>query len=96
MEQYSRRFIEELAKHINPVILDFFNKKKSLMNFPADNVAELIDETLMEEKNRGKYTEQDIQSASKEIKEFLNKLYHLKVIEKSEENYAKMCCYLQS
>ena len=48
MEQYSRRFIEELAKHINPAILEFFNKKKNLMNFPADNVAELIDETLME------------------------------------------------
>ena len=27
MEQYSRRFIEELAKHINPAILEFFNKK---------------------------------------------------------------------
>ena len=26
MEQYSRRFIEELAKHINPTILEFFNK----------------------------------------------------------------------
>ena len=48
MEQYSRRFIEELAKHINPAILEFFNKKKNLMNFPADNVAELIDDTLME------------------------------------------------
>ena len=31
MEQYSRRFIEELAKHINPTILEFFNKKKNLM-----------------------------------------------------------------
>ena len=29
MEQYSRRFIEELAKHINPTILEFFNKKKN-------------------------------------------------------------------
>ena len=48
MEQYSRRFIEELAKHINPAILEFYNKKRNLMNFPADNVAELIDETLME------------------------------------------------
>ena len=48
MEQYSRRFIEELAKHINPTILEFFNKKKNLMNFPTDNAAELIDETLME------------------------------------------------
>ena len=47
MEQYSRRFIEELAKHINPTILEFFNKKKNLMNFPTDNAAELIDETLM-------------------------------------------------
>ncbi len=28
MEQYSRRFIEELAKHINPTILEFFNKKE--------------------------------------------------------------------
>ena len=36
MEQYSRRFIEELAKHINPTILEFFNKKKKLMNFPTD------------------------------------------------------------
>lgn len=38
MEQYSRRFIEELAKHINPTILEFFNKKKNLMNFPTDNL----------------------------------------------------------
>ena len=28
MEQYSRRFIEELANHINPVIIDYFNKKE--------------------------------------------------------------------
>ena len=55
-------------------------------NYTGYNLdSQKIDETLMEEKNRGKYTEQDIQSASKEIKEFLNKLYHLKVIEKSEE-----------
>ena len=44
MEQYSRRFIEELAKHINPAILEFYNKKRNLMNFPADNVAELIED----------------------------------------------------
>ena len=30
MEQYSRRFIEELANHIDPVIIDYFNKKKDL------------------------------------------------------------------
>ncbi len=30
MEQYSRRFIEELAKHINPTILEFFNKKEKI------------------------------------------------------------------
>lgn len=48
MEQYSRRFIEELANHIDPVIIDYFNKKRNLLNFSAENVAELIDETLME------------------------------------------------
>lgn len=48
MEQYSRRFIEELAKHIDPVITDFFNKKKDILSFPAATVAELIDQTLME------------------------------------------------
>lgn len=48
MEQYSRRFIEELANHIEPVIIDYFNKKRNLLNFSAENVAELIDETLME------------------------------------------------
>ena len=47
MEQYSRRFIEELANHIDPVIIDYFNKKRNLLNFSAENVAELIDETLM-------------------------------------------------
>lgn len=44
-----------------------------------------IKETLMEEKSRGGYTEQDIQRAIKEINGFLNKLSHLRVIEKSEE-----------
>lgn len=49
MEQYSRRFIEELANHIDPLIIDYFNKKKSVYKgFKADNVAELIDEALME------------------------------------------------
>ena len=48
MEQYSRRFIEELANHIDPVIIDYFNKKRNLLNFSTENVAELIDETLME------------------------------------------------
>ena len=67
MEQYSRRFIEELAKHINPVILDFFNKKKSLMNFPADNVAELIDETLMEYLE-GKTSREDLMPIINKIK----------------------------
>ena len=33
MEQYSRRFIEELANHIDPVIIDYFNKKKNLLHF---------------------------------------------------------------
>ena len=64
MEQYSRRFIEELAKHINPAILEFFNKKKNLMNFPADNVAELIDETLMEYLE-GKTSREDLMTLSK-------------------------------
>ena len=32
MEQYSRRFIEELSKHIDPVIVEYFNKKKGLLN----------------------------------------------------------------
>ena len=27
MEQYSRRFIEELEKHIDPTIIEFFEKK---------------------------------------------------------------------
>ena len=48
MEQYSRRFIEELANHINPVIIDYFNKKRNLLNFSADTVTSLIDETLMD------------------------------------------------
>ena len=41
MEQYSRRFIEELANHIDPVIIDYFNKKRNLLNFSAENVADL-------------------------------------------------------
>ena len=48
MEQYSRRFIEELANHIDPVIIDYFNNKKNLLNFSAKSVPELIDETLMD------------------------------------------------
>lgn len=67
MEQYSRQFIEELAKHINPAILEFFNKKKNLMNFPADNVAELIDETLMEYLE-GKTSREDLMPIINKIK----------------------------
>lgn len=48
MEQYSRQFIEELAKHIDPVITEFFNKKHEIFKFPSQSLAELIDETLME------------------------------------------------
>lgn len=35
MEQYSRRFIEELAKHINPAILEFYNKKRKSHEFSS-------------------------------------------------------------
>ena len=31
MEQYSRRFIEELEKHIDPTIIEFFEKKRNLL-----------------------------------------------------------------
>lgn len=48
MEQYSRRFIEELAKHIDSNIIDFFNKKHDLFKFPCTTMTELIDETLMD------------------------------------------------
>ena len=34
MEQYSRQFIEELAKHIDPAIADFFNMKHEIFKFP--------------------------------------------------------------
>ena len=67
MEQYSRRFIEEPAKHINPTILEFFNKKKNLMNFPTDNAAELIDETLMEYLE-GKTSREDLMPIINKIK----------------------------
>lgn len=48
MEQYSRQFIEELSKHVDTVIVDFFNKKHDIFKFPCLTIAELIDETLME------------------------------------------------
>ena len=48
MEQYSRQFIEELAKHIDPAIADFFNMKHEIFKFPAKTFTELIDETLMD------------------------------------------------
>lgn len=48
MEQYSRQFIEELAKHIDPAITDFFNMKHEIFKFPAKTFTELIDETLMD------------------------------------------------
>ena len=48
MEQYSRQFIEELSKHIDPTIADFFDVKHDLFKFPAANILELIDETLMD------------------------------------------------
>ena len=48
MEQYSRRFIEELLKHIDPEISEFFNKKHDIFKFPCQTMSELIDETLMD------------------------------------------------
>ncbi len=48
MEQYSRRFIEELLKHIAPEISEFFNKKHDIFKFPCQTMSELIDETLMD------------------------------------------------
>lgn len=48
MEQYSRQFIEELSKHIDSTIADFFDVKHDLFKFPAANILELIDETLMD------------------------------------------------
>lgn len=47
MEQYSRQFIEELAKHIDPTIIEFFYKKNGILKFPCNNLTEIIDETLM-------------------------------------------------
>ena len=47
MEQYSRQFIEELSKNIDPAIIDFFNMKNNILNFPCSSIVELIDETLM-------------------------------------------------
>ena len=48
MEQYSRQFVEELAKHIDPTITDFFNKKHIIFKFPCSSLSDLIDETLMD------------------------------------------------
>ncbi len=48
MEQYSRQFIEDLSKNIDPTIVEFFNKKHDVFNFPCSTLAELIDITLME------------------------------------------------
>lgn len=48
MEQYSRQFIEELSKNIDPAIVDFFYKKHDIFKFPCNTIAELIDITLME------------------------------------------------
>lgn len=47
-QQYSRQFIEELSKHIDPIISEFFYKKHDLFKFPCNTIAELIDITLME------------------------------------------------
>ncbi len=48
MEQYSRQFVEELAKHIDPTISEFFNKKQAIFKFPCSSISDLIDETLMD------------------------------------------------
>ncbi len=48
MEQYSRQFIEELAKHIDPAITEFFQKKHDIFKFPCKSFTQLVDETLME------------------------------------------------
>ena len=43
MEQYSRRFIEELEKHIDPTIIEFFENKRNLLKFPCNSMKELLD-----------------------------------------------------
>lgn len=67
MERYSRQFIEELAKHIDPVIIEFFNKKHSLFKFPCATVTELIDETLMDYLE-GKTSREDLLPVISKIK----------------------------
>jgi hypothetical protein len=67
MEQYSRQFIEELAKHIDPAIIEFFNMKHDLFKFPAANVQELIDETLMDYLE-GKTSREDLLPVINKIK----------------------------
>lgn len=76
MEQYSRRFIEELANHIDPVIIDYFNKKRNLLNFSAENVAELIDETLMEYLD-GKTSREDLVPIINKVKNHVYKKDHV-------------------
>ncbi len=48
MERYSRQFTEELAKHIDPTIIEFFNKKHVIFKFPCSSIVDLVDETLMD------------------------------------------------
>jgi hypothetical protein len=59
MEQYSRQFIEELEKHIDPVLIEFFNKKHEIFCFPCSTMTELIDETLMDHLE-GKTSREDL------------------------------------
>lgn len=67
MEQYSRQFIEELAKHIDPAIADFFNMKHEIFKFPAKTFTELIDETLMDYLE-GKTSREDLFLSSTRLK----------------------------
>lgn len=67
MERYSRRFIEELAQNIDPVIVSFFNQKKSLLSFPADTLSDLIDASLMEHLE-GRTSREDLMPIINKIK----------------------------
>ncbi len=67
MEQYSRQFIEELSKHIDPTIANFFEVKHDLFKFPAANILELIDETLMDYLE-GKTSREDLVPVINKIK----------------------------
>lgn len=48
MDRYLRQFIMDIVKNLDPEIIDFFEQKKDVWDFPYKEIEKVVDETLEE------------------------------------------------